>query len=515
MTQAERELARRELARRNPQRFAEYVDPDYAGPYRYDHVRFLFDVYMRAFSGALWANMPGEGVRVLCVSMPPGHLKTSCTNKFSAWCLGRWFAAGEQHEIALISYGSTLAEANSRYLLELVDSQRYRNVFPDVRLSQKSRSVSQWSLAGAYGTSCVATGVGGGLTGFRARGLFIDDPVKDAAEANSQSRRDSVWDWWLTVGSTRLVDNSIVIVPHTRWHEDDLTGRIIKNSTENGGSYRVVVVRLPALAETQGERVAAHRMGYPLVMQDALGREPGAALCEEIESEGSLLARRKVAPSAFEALYQGRPRRVGGNLIGRDKFVELAALPTEQIDWCWATDWAITEKQASPARRNDPDYSVVALVGLWRPEGRERVRLVIGFVARVQANLHDAKRFVLKESAWRADVPLVAFRQAGIDRMAMRDIMAMPDAMNRRVKMIDRPRGDKLTLAQPWIDRAEGGFVYVVKGAWNEAFYSEVEAFPKGVHDDQVDAVSVGFYALGGVGKKVYRAVAKPGGFYG
>lgn len=512
---ARSEQLRREMARRHPLYYANYIDAGFPG-YGYRHAKLLFRELAKAESGELWAGMKGDGPRILLISLPPGHYKTSILNKFIAWFIGKRKAQGRHHQVGMVSYGADLATTNSRIVRDEIFDPIYRNIFPDVQISPDARSVNRWGLVGESYPTVVAVGTGGPLTGQRTDLLAVDDPVKDAAEANSAANREEKWQWFVTVGLTRLRnrEESFVVIPHTRWHEDDLTGRILKQQKENPGSFRVRLIRIPALAETHAERVAASHMGLPLDLADPLRREPGEALCPSIIEASALEAQRQIGPAEFEALYQGRPRRVGGYLVGRQHFKMLSTKPRENVRWVWATDWAFTEKELAPAKRSDPDYTVAALVGLWQPDGVERnhARLVIAEIRRIQATLHDAKRMAKDAAMTTPGVGITAFDD-NIDRLALQDLMADPELYRHRIKLQKRIRGDKVTKAQPWLDRTEGGLVYVVEGAWNAAFFDEVEAFPRSVHDDQVDAVTVGFHFFG-LGQRTIQVVNKPTGWF-
>ena len=137
---SQEELNRRKLARLNPWAFACYVDPHYAKPYSYPHSKLIFDTLKEAESGKLWEGMGGYGARILIITIPPNHLKSSITNKFAAWWLGKRHAAGDPHQIALVSYGSTVAETNSNTILNTIQEPAYKNIFPQLRLDHHNPS---------------------------------------------------------------------------------------------------------------------------------------------------------------------------------------------------------------------------------------------------------------------------------------------------------------------------------------------------------------------------------------
>ena len=519
---ARQELARRVLAEQSLVDFCAYVDPEARRSedgdpfrenwYRAHHLMLIADYLERAENGSLWRHLPGDGKKILIITTPPRHWKSSLVSrKFPAWFVGRRKAANQPHQVILTSYGASLAEANNRSVLELLNSDRYRNVFPGVVLSSKSQAVQEWSLAGEAFPTAVAAGVGGGLTGQGADCLIIDDPVKDRAEANSPTFRLRLWQWWEDVARTRMNPDGFCVIVMTRWHPDDLVGKLLAQNAETPGSERIFHLRLPALAETPAERAAAAEMGLPYDDGDPLNRAPGAALWPERQSAAEHQATRQATPKTFDSLFQGRPTPDGGYLGGRELFKVLPAAPSVHVRWCWATDWALKEKEAAGKGKDDPDYTAMGLIGLWQPDGNPTdSRLVIARIERAQLNFHDAKRMV-KSLALKADarIPIVGAdngAQIAVDHLALDGLRRDPQLLNHRVKGITI-RGDKVTRAQPWLDRLHGGTVYVVAGSWNEAFFLEVETFPNGANDDQVDMVSVGAHFLG-LGQKERKAAS-------
>lgn len=508
--EARREMARRELARRGFQYFPGYVDPRQAGSYGAEHLQLMARWLERAESGELWEGIPGEGVKILIIEAPPRHWKTSLVNKFAAWFVGGRAREGRPHQLILASYGADLATTNSRVVMATIrENERYGNLFPGLSLSSVMQAAGNWGLEGEERPTCVAAGVGGALTGHGADCLIIDDPVKDFADAGSVASRNAKWQWWQTVGRTRINPGGFVILILTRWHEDDLAGRLLAQVKEGLGD-RVALLRLPALAETDQERGSAGKVGLPVDEGDPLGREPGEALWPERYSAEELEDTRSKGPNAFESLYQGRPRREGGYLIGRESFRMLEVPPSNgSVKWIIPTDWAMTEKELTPKRGNDPDYTVVGLLGLWTPDeaAPTNTRIVLAAVRRGRKRLHDAKAMV-KEFALQVEKrleerPPIVAAQDNIDAIALDGLRGDPELLNWSISNIPRKEmpGDKVVKSAPWRDRAAGGRVYVVEEAWwgprwNEAFFHEVEGFPRGAHDDQVDLMSCGMHRL-------------------
>lgn len=239
----------------------------------------------------------------LIISMPPQEGKSSRVTKIGTlWAL----AQDPERRIAIVSYSQPLAEGFGRDVRNWITTNNGDEGTFDVglRIAKDYGSAKRWQLEGHRG-GVVCVGLGGGLTGKPAEALVIDDPFADKEQADSAYYRERVWSWWQAVGSTRLARNSPVIVILTRWHEDDLAGRLV--AAEDGHRWRVV--NIPALADhdpAKGET-------------DPLGRQPG----EWLESARGRTAadweaiRIQAGSRVFNALYQGRPSPDSGNVWQR------------------------------------------------------------------------------------------------------------------------------------------------------------------------------------------------------
>lgn len=506
------ELARRKLAQRGLTNFCCYTDPDAARPdaedtfidnyYRSPHLMLAANYVDRAIDGSLWENVPGTGKKILIITMPPGHWKSSeFSRKLPAYFVGHQKLLGNPYQVILTSYNADLAQANNSKVLDLMSSKLYKNVFPDVVLSKTEQNREQWALEGDSFTTCKAAGRGGGLTGYHAALAIVDDPIKDRKEANSPAVIEELWDWWRDVLRTRLLkgENSFILGIWTRWSEEDPAGRLMKQIQAGESDERVVMLRLPALAETATERLSAGKQGLPVDATDPLGREPGEALWPEMEDAAEHEATRKAFPLTFDSLYQGRPRPKGGYMVAEQNFKMLPTMPDKHCRWVWATDWALTQKEVAPKRRNNPDYTAIGLIGLWTPNGPDDARLVIGYMQRDQLEIHDAVVMVRDVVTSAGKVHPLRAGQANFEKVVV-GIMRRHEAfLNFSIKNLSRSvlGGDKVVQATPWLEMAQAGQVYVVQGGWNGAFFQEAENFPNGANDDQMDVVSVGAHSLG------------------
>lgn len=526
LTPAQRELARRELAQRDVSEFAAYVDPYAASMYRQPHLQLIGRYLAAADDGTLWDNVPGRGKKLLIITSPPGHWKTSyISHKGLAWLVGRGAqryqaGTGAPPEFWTASYSAALAEKNARIALETVrDNPRYQNVFPSVHVSRTVQSSAEWKIQGMPVSTVRAAGVGGSLTGYGGVGI-IDDPIKDRVQAGSATTLAMIWDWWTDVARTRIRTGQWALIVMTRWADNDLVGRIVQHNKRHPGNDRIVYLRLPALAETEAERRRAAKMGLPYDAADPLGRQPGEALCPAIMTAEEHMATRQLHPVTHDALDQGVPVPAGGYLASGDKFLHLDAAPTADVRWVLATDWAITGREQAPKSRPDPDYTVATLLGLWTPNGnRQDARLILGGMWRAQAAPNEAKRLVADAAAEAARIVgrrmPIRSGQANADRLYLSDLRGWVEMLGWSIANLPKSklRGDKVVRATPWLELLLAGRMYMLPGPWAETVKLSVTQFPNGAHDDIEDTISVGA-AYFGMGHQSQRAASSSVNFY-
>lgn len=219
LAEEQRELYGRELSKKSLLEFLKQSYPKYVAGWVHVDIcnrleRFLDDV------------VKGLNPRLM-LFMPPRHGKSIIASQhFPAWCLGRH----PEFEIIAASYGSSLPIKFSRHVRALLRNVKYQKIFPETTLDRENENVEGWSTT--EGGGYIPAGVGGGITGKGAHILIIDDPVKDAEEADSEAIREATWDWYGSTAYTRLAPQSGVLVIQTRWHDDDLSGRLITQMNE-------------------------------------------------------------------------------------------------------------------------------------------------------------------------------------------------------------------------------------------------------------------------------------------
>lgn len=439
--EAARELLSRRSIRRDLTKWCQYAGFE---PAR--HHRLLIS--------KLEAVSRGEIDR-LAVFMPPGAAKST----YASILYAPWHYAQRPNDCVIAaSHTAELAEKWGRRVRNLLAEH---SLILGVGLAQDSQAAGRWETD--RGGEYFAAGVGGAIAGRRADLVVIDDPVRSREDADSELIRDKTWDWYKSDLYTRLKPGGRIILIQTRWHEDDLAGRLLEEMKAGGDQWEIV--SLPALAE----------------QDDPLGRTPGQPLWPEWESAGELeRKRRAVGPRDWSALYQQRPAPEEGDYFKADWFRPYEEPPAKDTLRIYGgSDYAVTA--------DGGDYTVHVIVGL-DPEGR----MYLLDLWRKQSSSDEWVEaycdLVLKWKpiGWAEELGQI---RAGVgpylDRRA-----------NERQAFVGRDafptRGDKAVRAQSIRGRMAHLGLYVPhRASWYADFKSELLSFPAGKHDDQVDALGL------------------------
>ncbi len=359
------------------------------------------------------------------------------------------------------AYNQRLANSFSRKARRLA-------VQTGIPLSAERKAAEDWETTEGGGFRAV--GVGAGVTGTGGSLLLIDDPVRSRDDAESQVYRDRVWDWYRDDLYTRLEPGGSVILTMTRWHEDDLAGRIL--ASEDGPSW--TVLRLPALAEPG----------------DLLGRRPGEALCpDRFDAEALAGIRVVLGARSFAALYQGDPQPAEGGAIRTDKIEVVEAVPRQARRvryWDLAATQSGGDRSCSllMARAGDLFYVEDFTSGQWSA-GERNSRLL-------ETARHDQEQFGGEVVTWVPQDPGAAGKEVAealIRLLAGFSIQA------------ERVTGSKEVRAQPFAAQCEAGNVKLRRARWNTELLEEFRLFPSGAFDDAVDAASGAFAKLAQTGR--------------
>lgn len=458
----QRKLAPHQAARYTPILFAAY-----ASPYPYEVAPHLELLSSKLLEAATQAD------KRIIVSMPPRHGKSEMTSHyFPPWYLCNW----PNKQLLLAAYESTFAaewggkardtaiEFGEEVFGVHVDKDNSSR--DNWRVFHGSKNAGQGILseramrqAGRSYSIMRTAGLGGPVTGKGADLAIVDDPVKNNEDALSGAARENKWQWWQSTMYPRLHKNGSAIVVQTRWHEDDLAGRLINLSEE--GREEWDIINLPALAEEN----------------DILGREPGEPLWPEKFDESRLKKIREVQGAYwFSAMYQGRPAPLEGGYFKRKWFSErYNSLPRMQR--------VIQTVDAAFKVGLDNDYSVIAT---WGTDG---VNYYVIDIVRAKLEFHELKA-AMKDQFWKHQPSGVYVEEAAAGISIIQEFQR-----ESMLPVIGKPVfGNDISRALAITGICEAGKVKLpARAAWVADWVEEHISFPNGAHDDQV---ATSYYAL-------------------
>lgn len=414
--------------------------------------RWLCPPHLLYAARALDRVRRGECKRLM-IFMPPRHGKSELVSKYFPAFLMR---GHPERRVILCSYEAEFAAYWGEQAR--IVWQESAETFHASAALRSARS--NWWITPEGGYMATA-GVGGGITGKGMDVGIIDDPVKNAAEAYSDTLRENAWNWYLSTFATRLEPGGAIILMMTRWHHDDLAGRLLR---QQPGEWEVI--RFPAIATEQ----------------DVLGRNPGDALWPERYNVQSLEAIKESSVRWWQAMYQQTPLTSEGAVASREWFGVVDSIPRGTVEvvrsWDLAAtvsgkaDWLVGTKMAKVGGR----FYILDVA-----RSRTAPADVIPRIASIAAQ--DGR-----------GVTVTVEQEGGGSGKIVSSHIAAQLAGYRIVFM--RPTGDKVFRALPFLDQAKAGNVFLLRGDWNDAFLSELDTFPNGEHDDQVDTSAYAFAKL-------------------
>lgn len=383
------------------------------------------------------------------VVMPPRHSKSTVMEALVSWYMFRH----PQRSLIVASYGDSHAYKLSSAVQTQTSSKEHVRIFPTPGWA--SRNIQDMMLEGKVDgrPNVIFRGVGSGITGSGADLAIIDDPIKDMEAARSITIRDKTDDWFKSVLMTRLTPDASVLIVLTRWHHDDLVGRILD---ENPGLWDVL--HMPAIDDH------------------------GNALWPERFTVETLEARRKeVGSRIFEALYQGRPTPTEGDVFRRSWFKTAPDTLSSTAVRCRYWDCAATE--------GGGDWTVGVLMA------KQGTQFRIEDVVRIQGTPAEVQKLVINTAE--ADGRKVRIRMeeegGSSGKYQTQTYARLLVGYNFRG---DRKTGSKQGRADPMAAAFENGMLDLAAAPWNRNFITELCEFPSGAHDDQVDAASGAFEEL-------------------
>lgn len=408
----------------------------------------------------------------LIISMPPQEGKSQrVSRRFPLWLLHQ----DKRLRIAIASYEHRMAR---RWGRAIRDDLRIHGPRLRMQVSTSSFAAHEWQLEGkGGGVYCV--GIGGALTGRPVDVLIIDDPIKDRKQADSLTHREAIWDWWTDVALTRLAPGAPVVIILTRWHFDDIVGRLL--AAEDGDDW--TVINIPAEADHDPAKGGT----------DPLGREPGEFMESARRRTPADWQLKKTAVGArtWASLYQGRPSPAQGDIFERDWWQFYDSVP-----WIQRSDGSMW---VPPVGEGDP----VELIQSWDMafKGTEDSDFVVGQVwlrRGVQAFLLDqvCERLTFTRTCQALRELTARWPQAVLKLVEDKaNGTAVINSLSRTVGGIvpEEPHGSKQARAAAVSPFVQAGNVFLPApelAPWIGRYLEELTSFPNAAHDDQVDATS-------------------------
>lgn len=476
-----REFARRELSRKYLLFYTKQFNPSYEAGWVHKDIARRLEKFIK--------DVEEKKSPRLMIFMPPRHGKsTLASQEFPGWTLGHH----PDWEIISASYAISLPVGFSRIIKDRLDSDEYQAIFPGTQLRDDARGVEEWltTKRGRYR----AVGVEGGITGTGAHVLIIDDPIKDYQEAQSETIRESAYNWYTSTARTRLAPGGGVLIIQTRWHDADLSGRLLtdrQNLLEAGIPPDELddweVISYPAIAEYD-EWLFPDRtiqVGPEEVPENAMLLRPkGEALHPARYSAQELRRICNSMPSVqWNALFQQNPVPETGEYFTKDMFRTYGQLPDapENFAYFMAWDLAIGEKSSN-------DWSV-GTVCAYHFTGA--IYIVDMFRARTNAPGIIAAALQMAQK-W----PYL--QVLGMEYGQIYKTMAplLKDAMKAAKVHFSlsedlKPVTDKLLRARPLQQKMQMGLVqFPANQPWVSLIEREMLRFPNGTHDDIVDSLA-------------------------
>ena len=491
---------RAEAAKNDLIEFCKLMQPDYKVG---KHHRMLADLLMEIERGREYDEtgkpLIGTGKDRICVNMPPRHGKSQLVSiYFPAWFLGR----NPDKKVLMVSHTTDLAVDFGRKVRNIINSDTYREVFPHVTLASDSKSAGRWNtnLGGEY----FACGVGSALAGRGAHLLLVDDPHNEQDIINGNlDVFDKAYEWFTYGARTRLMPQGRIAVIQTRWHMDDLTGRLTKDMTQNHLADQYEVIEFPAVLEV--DVPDEEKPGKTKVVEKPLWPE---------FFDLDALYRTKASMPVFQwnAQYQQNPTAEEGSIIKREWWQPWYP---EQPPQC---EYIIMTLDAAAEANNRADFSAFTVWGVFLYEGGQFAREMTksgdrrdegGFTYTKELLgvpdtyniilLNAAKRRLefpeLKDFAWEMynewspDAFIVEKKSSGtpLYQELRRTGMLLQEYTPTR-GTTNNPN-TKMARLNSVADIVRSGLVWAPQTRWAEEVIEEVAGFPFMSHDDLVDTM--------------------------
>lgn len=439
-------MSEQERARTDFMEFVQRVWPTFIGG---QHHKRMARAFERVARGDL---------KRLIINMPPRHTKS----EFASYLLPAWFLGNYPHKkVIQTSHTAELAVGFGRKVRNLVDSEAYKAVFPNLGLQADSKAAGRWATNA--GGDYFAIGVGGAVTGKGADLLIIDDPHSEQEAALAEINPDiydKTYEWYTSGPRQRLQPGGSIVIVMTRWSKRDLTGQVIKSAAQRGGD-EWEVIEFPALLPS--------------------GRPLWPEFWSKIELDTLKL---ELPNSKWQAQYQQNPVSESSAIVKREWW---QMWEEDDPPWC---EFTLMAWDTAFEKNNRADYSACTLWGVFYKEddtGKTQANIILLNAFRDRMEFPELKQRAIEEyKEWEPDSVIIEKKATGAPLIYEMRAMGIP------VQEFTPSRGnDKISRLNAVSDLFASGRVWAPNTQWAEAVIDEVASFPAGEHDDYVDSVSL------------------------
>ena len=432
-------------------------------------LKFVQEVWPTFIAGRHHAKMADAFERVargeckrLIINMPPRHTKS----EFASYLLPAWFLGKyPQKKIIQCSHTAELAVGFGRKVRNLVDTDAYKTIFPDLVLASDSKAAGRWNTS--KGGDYFAIGIGGAVTGKGADVLIIDDPHSEQEAALAEVNPDiydKTYEWYTSGPRQRLQPGGAIVIVMTRWSKRDLTGQILKDAASNDSIGEWEVIEFPAI-------LPSDKPLWP----------------EFWELSELLKVKRDVPNSKWQAQYQQNPISESAAIVKREWWQEWESDQPPQCDFIlqsWDTAFEKTQRA---------DYSACTTWGVfYHPDdnGVTQANIILLNAFRDRMEFPELKQVAIEEyKEWDPDSVIIEKKASGAPLIYEMRAMGIP------VQEFTPTRGnDKISRLNAVSDLFASGRVWAPVTRWAEEVIDEVAEFPAGTHDDFVDTVSMAMH---------------------